>query len=285
MNRLQLKQATNVVRRKENKIISVLSGKGGVGKSVIVYNLADTLANLGKRVLVIDADVNFGNQHVLANLTVDYGFKQFATGQLSVKESIVQISKNVSLIASVNSISLFDEIDIPTIAECMNRIRREATEYDIVLIDHSSGVNKHASVMAYASDTVLTVLVPELTSISDSYGLFKYLHDINSELECRLLVNRAAKSDEAEYIYSKLCAVAERFVEAIPKYYGFLSENDDFRKAVASQQTIKESSPSSIAVEELNILAHKLLGSDYVAGLNNSFKRINKTTAVADIKE
>ncbi len=284
MNRLQLKQATNAVRRKENKIISVLSGKGGVGKSVIVNNLADVLTHLGKRVLIIDADVNFGNQHILANLSVDYGFRQFATGQLSLKESSIEISKNISLIASVNSISLFDEIDIPTIAECMNRIRREATEYDVVLIDHSSGVNKHASVMAYASDMVLTVLVPELTSISDSYGLFKYLHDINPQLECRFLVNRAAQSDEAEYIYSKLCAVAERFVESVPKYFGFLSESDDFRKAVASQQTISESNPNSSAFKELNVLAHKLLGSARTSFTNNSFKRINKTTAVADIK-
>ncbi len=284
MNRLELKQATNAVRRKENKIISVLSGKGGVGKSVIVYNLADALAHLGKRVLIIDADVNFGNQHVLANLSVDYGFKQFATGQLTLKESTVQISNNISLIASVNSMSLFDEIDIATIAECMNRIRTETTEYDVVLIDHSSGVNKHASVMAYASDTVLTVLVPELTSISDSYGLFKYLHDINAELECRFLVNRAAQSDEAEYIYSKLCAVAERFVESVPKYFGYLSENDDFRKAVASQQTISESSPNSSAFEELNVLAHKIIGSEPTVFKNNSFKRINKTAAVADIK-
>ena len=284
MNRLQLKNS-NPAHNMRNQIISVLSGKGGVGKSVFVYNLADSLAQIGKNVLIIDADVNFGNQHVLANLNVDYGFAQYAKSQLSLKEATVQVSQNLSMLASVNSIGLFEEIDIPTIAECMNRIRRETKEYDVVLIDHSSGVNKHASVMAYASDKVLTVLVPELTSISDSYGLFKYLHDLNPNAECRFLVNRATTSDEAEYIYAKLCAVAERFVESIPKYFGFISENDDFRKAVASQQSLRNSTPDSKAVEELNTLAHKLLGTESVVGTINSFNRINKTTAVADIKE
>ncbi len=283
MNRLKLNK--NISAKGNNsKLISILSGKGGVGKSVIVYNLADTLARMGKRVLVVDADVNFGNQHVLANINIDYGFSQFAKGELSLKEATVKLSENVTLLASVNAIGLFDEIDIATIADCINRIRTDAGNYDIVLIDHSSGVNKHSSVMAYGSDSVLTVLVPELTSISDSYGLFKYLHDINPNVECRFLVNRVQTSDEAEYIYTKLCAVAERFVESIPRYFGYLQENDDFRKSVASQKTVQKSSPDSAVLSELNALAHKLLGPEVSRNRFNSLERINKTTALADIK-
>ncbi len=285
MNRLQLHKKDFAQKKSQKKLISILSGKGGVGKTVIVYNLADAIARMGKRVLVVDADVNFGNQHVLANINVDYGFRQFAKGELSLKEAVVKVSQRVSLLASVNSIGLFDEIDIPTIANCINQIRTNSENYDIVLIDHSSGVNKHSSVMAYGSDIVLTVLVPELTSISDSYGLFKYLHDINENLDCRFLVNHAETSSEAEYIYAKLCAVAERFVESIPKYFGFLKENDDFRKAVASQKTIFDSNPNSQAITELNVLVHKLLGSEAPIDFLNSFERINKTAATADIKE
>ena len=159
MNRLQLHKKDFTQKKSQKKLISILSGKGGVGKSVIVYNLADTIARMGKRVLVVDADVNFGNQHVLANINVDYGFRQFAKGQLSLKEAVLKISQRVSLLASVNSIGLFDEIDIPTIANCMNQIRTYTEDFDIVLIDHSSGVNKHSSVMAYGADIVLTVLV------------------------------------------------------------------------------------------------------------------------------
>ncbi len=285
MNRLQLNKKDFTPQKSQKKLISIISGKGGVGKSVIVFNLADTLSRMGKKVLIVDADVNFGNQHVLANINVDYGFKQFAKSELSLKEAIVKVSDNVDMLASTNSIGLFEEIDIATIANCINRIRTESTEYDFVLIDHSSGVNKHSSVMAYGSDIVITVLVPELTSISDSYGLFKYLHDINSNLECRFLVNRATTSDEAEYIYSKLCAVAERFVESIPRYFGYLKENDDFRKSVASQKTLFNSVPASTSFSELNVLAHKLLGTKTPFGQINSFERINKTAATADIKE
>lgn len=285
MNRLQLHKKDFTQKKSQKKLISILSGKGGVGKSVIVYNLADTIARMGKQVLVVDADVNFGNQHVLANMNVDYGFRQFAKGHLSLKEAVVKISQRVSLLASVNSIGLFEEIDIPAIANCINKIRTDTEDFDVVLIDHSSGVNKHSSVMAYGSDIVLTVLVPELTSISDSYGLFKYLHDINADLDCRSLVNRAETSEEAEYIYAKLCAVAERFVESIPKYFGYLKENDDVRKAVASQKTVFESNPNSEVLIELNVLAHKLLATESRIDFLNSFERINKTAATADIKE
>ena len=285
MNRLQLNKKDFTLLKSDKRVVSVLSGKGGVGKSVVVYNLADAIARLGKRVLIVDADVNFGNQHVLANLNVDYGFRQFASGELSLKEATVQISPQISLLASVQTIGLFDEIDIATVANCINKIRIESSEYDVILIDHSSGVNKHSSVMAYGSDVVLTVLVPELTSISDSYGLFKYLHDINSNLDCRFLVNRAKDSEEAEYIYAKLCAVAERFVESIPKYFGYIKENDDFRKAVASQKTVFQASKNSTSLEELNSLAHKLLGSEKFNHRFQSIQEINKTAATADIKE
>ncbi len=104
-------------------------------------------------------------------------------------------------------------------------------------------------------------------------------------MDCRFLVNRAKTSDEAEYIYSKLCAVAERFVESIPKYFGFLQENDDFRKAVASQETIYNNNQNSLVLNELNVLVHKLLGSSSRLDRFNPLERINKTAATADIKE
>ena len=270
------------------KIVSILSGKGGVGKSVITYNLADTLVRLGKSVLVVDADLHFGNQHVLANINVDYGVKQLIRGELSLNEAAYKIRNNLYLLSSSISIGMLDDIDLPTIAGFMNTLREESQKYDIILIDQSSGLSKTTSVLAYASDLVITVLVPELTSISDGYGLFKYLHDVDDSLDCRLLVNRVESSDEAEYIYSKLCAIAERFVNSIPKYFGFISEDEIFRKAVASQTTINSVDSLSTINEQFNTLAHKLLGEQYrplTMNQNSQSEIINKPAALADIKE
>lgn len=289
MNRLHLKKTELNRKVTGRKIISVMSGKGGVGKSVITCNLACTLARMGQRVLLVDADVNFGSQHVLANVVVEYGIKEVFNRQLSVNEASFRINENLSLLAAVNSVGLFEEPDITVIAGFMHTLREQSDRFDIILIDYPSGLSKASSVLAYASDMVISVLVPELTSISDGYGLFKYLHDVNPSIDCRLLVNRAEDSDEAEYIYSKLCAIAERFVERIPKYFGYVTEDESVRKAVASQISVAEQSADSNVVKQFKALSHKILSQQVRPEINHREKSkteiINKPAAVADIKE
>ncbi|KAA3637817.1 MAG: MinD/ParA family protein [Calditrichaeota bacterium] len=270
------------------RLISVLSGKGGVGKSVLTSNLADQISSLGNKVLIVDLDYNFGNQHILANIQASYGITQFENGSLSLGEAIYHVDDNLDLLPAYNCYGLFDQAEVTRLAEFTSRLREEASNYDVIICDHPSGLNKTTSVLAYASDIVLSVLVPELTSISDSYGLFKYLHEVDAKLDFRLLVNRAKDSDEAEYIVSKICALAERFIEDIPTYAGFVTENNQFKEAVASQTSIIKKHPDSPAVKELRVIARKLTGvkSGRISALAeiNQGEKINKTPAFADIK-
>ena len=145
--------------------------------------------------------------------------------------------------------------------------------------------------MAHASDTVLLVLVPELTSISDSYGLFKQLRKTDSALDCRLVVNRAETASEAEFIHNKLCAVTERFLGSMPVYLGHVVEDRQVRESVAGQTAVTRVAPESQVAQELTSLAQALarihgISTEAVSGrLTNTQNEINKTTALADIRE
>jgi flagellar biosynthesis protein FlhG len=273
------------------RIISILSGKGGVGKTILAFNLAERLATLGARPLLVDADLNCGNLHILANSEGAYGFREVIRGELSVREAVTSTPYGFDILAAGQGEAMGTDSEVTAIAVAIGRLRHESENYDVVVIDHSSGVSRAATVMAHASDQVILLVVPELTSISDGYGLYKHLIRTDSGLDCHLVVNRAESGDEAAYIHSKLCAVSERFLGNTPRYLGHILEDRCFRESVASQKTLTGLKTETTAIQQLTALARRLLkpqgGSVKAspAGHSNNQKIINKSTALADIRE
>jgi len=270
------------------KIISILSGKGGVGKSILSFNMAERLASMGLKTLLVDADINFGNLHILANVNAEYGVKQFADKTLSLKEATTRINNNLDILASSGGTVDFDYDNVKAAANMVKNLRQQARDYDLIIIDHSSGVSKTATIMAHASDLNLLVLVPELTSISDCYGLFKHLKKTDSAINCRIIVNRITASEDPDYLFSKFCAISERFIGTVPVIFGYVPESELFRKSIAAQSAISAvniESAAAQAVTELAVNARRLLGLSAKKVQFNNLQTINKTTAFADIKE
>lgn len=275
----------------DTKVISIISGKGGVGKSIVAFNLAERLASAGRRVLLIDADMNFGNLHILANHSGEYGLREFIRQELSLKEAASTCRHGFDLLAAGGGEIIWTDGSINPIAAAVSRLRQEGANYDVIILDHGSGVSRAATVMAHASDISILMLVPELTSIADCYGLLKHLKAADSHIDCRLLVNRVEKAEQAQYIHTKLCAVSERFIDRIPAYLGYLTEDKCFSESIARQSTLAECSPEANAVKELTVLARRLLRTLTPESHTISDKslksdpEINKTAALADIRE
>ncbi len=287
MNRLRLVTGRRV-SSSSCRIVSIMSGKGGVGKSVIAFNLADTLARLGCRVLLVDADQNSGDLHILANLQVEYGLNEYADGALSLREAVVTMANGVDLLAAGPASTTGTEATVAETARLMEQLRTDASQYDVVVIDHGSGINNRAAIMSHASDLAILVLVPELTSIADAFGLYKYLLAVNRRIECRLLVNRVQEEAEFEYIRDKFTVLAERFLSQAPGCLGFLPEDGDFRKAVASQVAISQlDTDNTTVVSAFERNAERLLQilaghADFEAA--GVIPTISKTPATADIR-
>ena len=271
----------------EMQIISVLSGKGGVGKSVIAFNLAERLSADGS-VLLVDADVYTGNAHILANTNCEYGWHEYVNGQLTIQEAVTKVTPSLYLLASPKSPTVGEEAGAGDVARAIERLRRDGRAFQYVIVDHPSGVSETAIVIAQASDLNLLVVLPELTSISDAYGLFKHLYEANSILSAALLVNRCETSGDGEFIRQKFGAVAERFIGKSPEFLGHLSEDSAWRKAVASQTAVALAAPESIAAKELNVLCQNLRnisGKAPQGSGDRSSKPTNYQPAQADIRE
>ena len=266
-------------------VVSLMSGKGGVGKSVIAFNLAERAASAGCRTLLVDADIACGNLAILANVDPADGLERFVTERCGLADAVVPFNENLSVLAQSASGRVELLSAVSQVAQFAANLRRQSESYDLVLIDHSSGVSTTAAVLAGASDLNLLVLVPELTSISDCYGLYKYLHQSNASIDCRLLLNRTESKSEVEYVWSRFAAMVEQFLGEAPQLAGVLSEDKVFRQAVAGQKPISAVAPESPVLQTLDNLVRSLIPTVVGAAAASQSTEINNLTAYADIRE
>lgn len=289
MNKLQLvAPSQGVKKRSAAKIVSVLSGKGGVGKTVIACNLAERIASLGYRVLLVDADFSFGNVHFLTNAAADYGVGMFASGRLSLREASTRITDRLAILASESDGHTKGLYDADAAAAMMKKLRQQAAEYDFVLIDHASGKSDAATVMAAASDLNILVVVPELTSLADGYGLFKHLSQTGARINCSLVINRAESGDEADYVRRKFAALSDRFLDRVPLCLGYLPEDPAVKESVSSQRLIADVAGDSDVVQALSGISRSVVGEFFPSSQGSRMTgelRINENQAVADTRK
>ncbi len=287
MNRLH-STSTHLQRSSGLQLISFLSGKGGVGKSILSFNFAERLAAIGMQVLLVDADFSTGNIHILANVPCERGIGHFLSGEMSLKEAVTPVTDNFDILGSTWQGSAPVQSDVSGAASMVERLREQASGYDVVLIDHSSGISEASTVIAHGSNINVLVMVPELTSISDCFGLVKTLVTANRNIDCRLLVNRTISAEETDQVQGKFLALTEQFLNFAPRFLGHINQNDLFRNSVAAQKPLSEVDSEGLVSGSLTDLSCQLLG--VVAPTREGIDpqptmEVNELEATADIRE
>ncbi len=272
----------------EPKVVSILSGKGGVGKTVLACNLAEQTASCGYRTLLVDADFSFGNVHILTNTAGEYGLGRFTSGQLSLAQATTEIAERLDILPSESNDDTKVLYDVKMAAAMMKKLRQQAADYDLVLIDHGSGKSDAADVIADASNLNILVVVPELTSLADGYGLFKHLIQTYSAIDCCLLINRAESPSDAEHVYGKFAALTEQFLRRVPPLLGYLLEDPSVKESVSSQRLMARDYSDSVAAQSLvnisqSLFQGLLLSTDRSRVRDK--KAINHNQALADKRE
>jgi flagellar biosynthesis protein FlhG len=265
-------------------MVSVLSGKGGVGKSIIAFNLAERLAATGQRTLLVDTDIACGSIHILANKARKVGCAEFAAQQVTLSNAIVPYSDTMAILPMSPQGTDGTGLTAAAAAMLAANLRQQGVDYDFIIVDQSSGVSEAAAVLAAASDINLLVVVPELTSISDAYGLSKFLRARYRALDCRLLLNRCESDQEIEYLRVRFSAVVEQFQNWTPQFAGALPEDPAVRRSLAAQNALAEVAPESPVVQSLTLLAQNLAADIRPVVATRSMHLINNNPAPADIR-
>ncbi|OOB77509.1 MAG: hypothetical protein BEN18_01545 [Epulopiscium sp. Nuni2H_MBin001] len=242
------------------KIITVTSGKGGVGKSNFTANLAMAFKHHGKSSLILDADFGLSNIDLILGQRPKYNLAHLVQDKLSMKEIITYTPYDIPFISGgtgVKEMLFLDKFQLERIALELSGLS-ELT--DILLIDTGAGINDTVIKFSEMADDVCLIITPDPSSITDAYALLKtFTKDFKINPRFTVVLNRVDSEEEAQIVYKKIATAAESFLKIKVGYGGYIPFDTQLVKAVKQQQPIfyaNKFAPSSI---EYNNVACKLL--------------------------
>jgi flagellar biosynthesis protein FlhG len=257
--------------RQHPRVITVTSGKGGVGKSNVVINLAIVLSRMEKRVLVIDADLGLANVDVLLGLKNRFNLQHVLDGHMKLKDILVFGPAGIKVVPGSSG--------IPRIANMSSRKRQEfimsfselEDEADIILIDTSAGMTKNVVALALLADEVLLVTTPEPSAITDAYAMIKVLHAEKPEAKIQLIVNMANNEAQALEVAQKVAQVSRQFLNYQVNILGGLPLDPCVPRAVMQRQPWTDIYPRSTATRAIKQIAEKILNGERKPLSGNGF--------------
>lgn len=254
------------------RVISVTSGKGGVGKSSVVSNLALALSAQGKRVLIIDGDLGLGNIDVLLGLSPAYNLNHVLSGEKSLAEIIVEGPAGIKLIPAGSGIQELTSLGQHEKLKLLEELDMLEEEFEFMIVDTEAGISENVTYFAVAAQEIVVVVSPEPTSITDVYALIKLLATRYAEHHFKVLVNMAKDSEEALEVFRKLANVAGRFLDISLDYLGCVVKDDKVVEAVKRQKALYELFPESEAAACFTTLAKRVLESNRKTSLKGNIQ-------------
>jgi flagellar biosynthesis protein FlhG len=240
---------------KKTRIITVTSGKGGVGKTNLSVNMAIGFARMGKKVVVMDADLGLANVNVMLNMIPKYNLYHVIKKQKTIREILVETEYGISVVAGASGFSQIADMSENERQNFINELDT-LSNADIIIIDTSAGVSRNVLDFIAAADDAVIITTPEPTAITDAYGIIKVIateYDAFS-IGLKLVVNRAKNADEAKTVAERLIKIAGQFLNLKVDYLGYIYDDPAVSQSVLRQKPFMVLDPkckASICVKHL----------------------------------
>lgn len=288
----QAEQLRNIVKQQNKKqrsarVITVTSGKGGVGKSNVSVNLAIQMGRLGKRAVILDADFGLANIEVMLGMRPQYNLADMMFRGKDVKDIICTGPEDIGFISGGSGLREMTNLNKDQILSLV-RTMYELDHYaDVVIIDTGAGISDTVIELVASSSEVLLVATPEPTSITDAYALLKTLHRHDGfeagSTSIKMIGNRIQSYEEGKELYLKLNTVVNKFLGMEMEYLGAIPYDEYLPRAVMQQQPVSlayPDAPSARAMLELAMVLEdekkEIEPMDTAHGLAGLFTKIFK---------
>jgi flagellar biosynthesis protein FlhG len=258
------------------RIITVTSGKGGVGKSNIVVNLSISLQKMGKKVLIFDADIGMGNDDIIMGCSSRHSVFDVISKGKEIEEVIITGPFGVKLLPGGSALTKVEDLTETQRKLFLNKLTA-LTGFDYIIMDTGAGVNKSVLGFIACCEDLVIVTTPEPTSLTDAYSLLKAVKHFNIKNSCKVIINRSLDNNEANITFNKFNNAVTKFLDMKLDYLGKIGEDKKLTYAVREQQPVIVSYPSSEIARDINNIAIKIEGikdKSSGIGIEGLFKKI-----------
>lgn len=240
------------------QVIAVTGGKGGVGKTNTAVNLSVCLAEMGRRVVLLDADLGLANVDILLGITPRETLEHVISGQCDLRDVLVPGPGGIRIVPAASGTETMADLPIHAHAGLINAFNDLGDEMDVLIIDTAAGISETVINFVRAAQEVLIVVTNEPTSLTDAYAMIKVLNMGYGVHRFQVLANMARSPQEGHEIFAKLSNAADRFLEVALVYAGAIPWDDYLRKAVQRQKAVCDVYPRSKAALAYRALAQKV---------------------------
>ncbi len=249
-------QASGLRRMKQRmvKVIAVTGGKGGVGKTNVTLNLAMAMAQMGKKVLVLDADLGLANCDVMLGLRVERNLSHVLSGEAELDDILVTGPFGIKIVPATSGTQSMTELSPAEHAGLIRAFSELKTQFDILLVDTAAGISDMVLSFSRASQDVLVVVCDEPSSITDAYALMKILSREHAVQKFKIVANMVRSLKEGQELFAKLSRVTDRFLDVTLELVATIPFDENVRKAARKQKAFIEAfpkTPASLAVKTL----------------------------------
>ena len=240
------------------KVIAVASGKGGVGKTNVTVNLGVALAQQGKQVLLMDADLGLANIDVMLGVHPQYNLLHVLDGSKTLQEIIVEGPAGMKIIPAASGIQKMAELSPAEHAGMIQAFSELEQHIDILLIDSAAGIADSVISFTRAAQEVIVVVCDEPASITDAYALIKLLSRDYQLEHFHIIANMTRSVQEGRELFNKISMVCERFLDVNLDFMGIVPFDEDLRLAVKKQHAVVEFRPQSKSATAFTHLSRKI---------------------------
>ena len=256
------KQTSNVLTSTNKQTIhtfAITSGKGGVGKTNIVVNLAIILSRMNKKILIIDADLGLANVDVVLGITPKFNLYHLLEGEKTINDIIIDGPNGIKILPASSGTQELAELKTDQKLLLLEALDSYDNDFDFVLIDTGAGISSNVMYFNTAARDVIVVVSPEPTSITAGYALMKILSQNYGQKKFRMIVNNVSNPKDAKCVYSHLTQVTDHYLDVSVDFLGHILIDENFPKSVKEQKPIVLSYPHSKASRCLNLIANELV--------------------------
>mgnify|MGYP005986136123 FL=1 len=238
------------------KVIAVTGGKGGVGKTNVSVNLSLALGEMGRKAVLMDADLGLANVDIMLGLRPKCNISDVLAGECRLTDVMLDVNDNVRIVPASSGTQAMTSLSAHEHAELIYAFNDVADEMDVLIIDTAAGISDSVVSFVRAAQEVLVVVCDEPTSITDAYALIKLLNRDYRMTRFRVLANMVYTDTEGRSMFNKLLTVTDRFLDVTLQYVGSIPYDENVRKSVQRQVPVLKAFPKSKAA-----LAYKQLAT------------------------